>query len=87
MPKDHGFSVATYNILAGAYIQRGYYPRTPALVLNPAWRVPALTQHVSALQADLVCLQEVEVEVYASLRGSLGALGLGSRRSDALHRR
>jgi len=71
------FTVATYNLLASAYINRAWYPRSPALVLNPAWRVPALAQYVSALDADLLCLQEVEPDVLATLRTSLTGSGYG----------
>jgi mRNA deadenylase 3'-5' endonuclease subunit Ccr4 len=85
------FSVASYNVLAGAYIQRAWYPRTPATVLNPAWRVPALAQHVANLSADIFCLQEVEPETFATLRASLGERGYGAQyarqragRSDGL---
>ena len=46
------FTVATYNVLASAYIQRAWYRRTPALALTPAWRVPALVQHISNLGAE-----------------------------------
>jgi mRNA deadenylase 3'-5' endonuclease subunit Ccr4 len=70
---SYRFSVATYNLLASAYINRSWYPRTPAMVLNPAWRIPALAQYVSALKADLHCLQEVEPDVLATLRTSLGS--------------
>jgi mRNA deadenylase 3'-5' endonuclease subunit Ccr4 len=73
------FSVATYNVLASAYIHRAWYPRTPATVLNPAWRVPALVQHISKLTADILCLQEVEPETFATLRASLGARGYGAQ--------
>lgn len=69
------FTVATYNVLASAYIQRAHYPRTPAIVLNPAWRVPALVQYISSLKADILCLQEVEAETYMSLRTYLGVMG------------
>jgi len=69
------FSVVSYNILASAYIQRAWYRRTPALVLDPAWRVPALVQHISDLNADLFCLQEVEPETFVALRVSLGERG------------
>jgi len=67
------FSVATYNVLASAYANRAWYPRTPAMVLNPAWRVPALVQLIAALKSDLLCLQEVEPDVFATLRSALGA--------------
>jgi mRNA deadenylase 3'-5' endonuclease subunit Ccr4 len=65
-------SVVTYNVLASAYINHSWYPRTPRMVLNPAWRVPALAKYVSALDADLLCLQEVEPDVLATLRTTLG---------------
>jgi protein angel len=69
------FSVASYNVLATAYIQPARYRRSPALVLDPSWRIPALARHVSSLAADTVCLQEVESETFAALRARLTALG------------
>jgi CCR4-NOT transcription complex subunit 6 len=69
------FSVVSYNVLASAYIQRAWYRRTPALVLDPAWRVPALVQYISDLNADLFCLQEVEPESFVALRTFLGERG------------
>ena len=71
------FSVVSYNVLASAYIQRAWYRRTPALILDPAWRVPALVQHISDLNADLFCLQEVEPETFVALRTFLGERGYG----------
>lgn len=73
------FSVASYNVLAGAYVQRAWYRRTPALVLDPAWRVPALVQHISKLQADILCLQELEPETFVGLRTFLGERGYGAQ--------
>ncbi|HME63197.1 MAG TPA: endonuclease/exonuclease/phosphatase family protein [Candidatus Binatia bacterium] len=67
------FSLATYNVLANTYANRAWYRRTPSMVLNPAWRVPALVQHISALKTDVLCLQEVEPDVFATLRASLAA--------------
>jgi|SoiMetStandDraft_2_1073263.scaffolds.fasta_scaffold129587_1 mRNA deadenylase 3'-5' endonuclease subunit Ccr4 len=72
------FTVATYNVLASAYIQRAQYLRTPAMVLNPVWRVPALVQYISSLKADILCLQEVEPEFFVALRISLGTMGYGA---------
>jgi CCR4-NOT transcription complex subunit 6 len=54
------FSVASYNVLAGAYIHPGWYPGTPASVLALAWRKSAVVQRVADLGADVICLQEVE---------------------------
>jgi nocturnin len=71
------FSAVSYNVLASAYISRAWYRRTPALVLDPSWRVPALVQHISQLNADLFCLQEVEPETFVALRTFLGERGYG----------
>ena len=73
------FTVASYNILADAYIQRAGYPRTPRMVLNPAWRRRALVERVGALQADILCLQEVEPRIHAALGARLGVLGYGAQ--------
>ena len=62
------FTAVSYNVLAAAYIQRAWYRRTPALVLDPTWRVPALVQYISLLNADLICLQEVEPVTFVALR-------------------
>jgi len=72
------FSVVSYNVLATAYIQRAWYRRTPAMVLDPAWRVPALVQYLAKLNADLFCLQEVEPELFVALRTYLGERGYGA---------
>ena len=71
------FSVTTYNVLADAYANRAWYRRTPALVLDPTWRIPALVQYIAAIDADIICLQEVELRVLAALRLRLGAAGYG----------
>jgi mRNA deadenylase 3'-5' endonuclease subunit Ccr4 len=81
------FTVATYNVLASAYIQRAHYPRTPAMVLNPVWRVPALVQYISRLKADILCLQEVEPEFFVALRTSLGEMGYGAHYARKYARR
>jgi mRNA deadenylase 3'-5' endonuclease subunit Ccr4 len=81
------FTVATYNVLASAYIQRAHYPRTPAMVLNPIWRVPALVRYISSFKADILCLQEVEPESFVTLRTSLGEIGYGAHYARKYARR
>lgn len=68
------FSVASYNVLASAYIHYSRYRRTSKMVLDPAWRIPALMQRVASLAADVICLQEVEMDTFAALKARLGAL-------------
>src|SRR2546423_1309067 len=69
------FTVATYNVLASAYINPKWYPGVPEHLLRPETRVPALVRHVEALGADVACLQEVEPDVFAALNDRLGPLG------------
>ena len=69
------FTLTTWNVLATAYIQRAWYPRSPRKYLDPAWRVPALVRHAKQLGSDILCLQEVEPEVFAALAEGLGELG------------
>jgi mRNA deadenylase 3'-5' endonuclease subunit Ccr4 len=73
------FTVATYNVLASAYAHNARYPRTPATVLASAGRVPALAQYISSLNADILCLQEVEPEVLAALGARLGPRNYAQR--------
>lgn len=63
--------MATWNALATAYIRPAYYPRTPPALLHPAWRVPALVEHARRLDADLLCLQEVETAVFRAFEEGL----------------
>ena len=71
------FTVATYNVLADAYIRPGYFPRTPAKLLASGPRQACLLDRIAALGADVVCLQEVEGPRYAALLSHLGGLGYG----------
>lgn len=69
------FSFATWNVLATAYIKPAWYPRTGPDVLDPRWRVPALVRHAVALDVDILCLQEVEADVFAALQHGFNPLG------------
>lgn len=69
------FSVASYNVLANAYVHYGLYRRTPKIVLDRAWRSPAIVGNVINLAADVLCLQEVEPDTFAALKTRLYPLG------------
>src|SRR5262249_45986520 len=58
--REMAFRAATYNVLATAYIKPEWYAGVPPELLKPSWRVPALVRQVESLDADLLCLQEVE---------------------------
>src|SRR6266567_3346963 len=66
------FTMATWNVLATAYIRREYYPKTPPEVLDPVRRAPALASFAKSLGVDILCMQEVEREVFAGLEAGLG---------------
>jgi mRNA deadenylase 3'-5' endonuclease subunit Ccr4 len=69
------FVVASWNILATAYIRREWYPRTPRRFLDPSWRLPAVAKHALALDADILCLQEVEASAYDAIDRVLAPAG------------
>jgi mRNA deadenylase 3'-5' endonuclease subunit Ccr4 len=69
------FTVATYNILATAYIKPERYAGSAPELLQPQHRIPALVAHLVHLQADLFCLQEVEDGTYTAIEQRLSSLG------------
>jgi mRNA deadenylase 3'-5' endonuclease subunit Ccr4 len=73
------FRAVTYNVLADAYINPRWYVGVAPELLRPEWRLPALVRHVEALDADLLCLQEVEADTFAALDDRLGPLGYEGR--------
>lgn len=64
-------TVATWNLLADAYISPERYPNTPAERLDASARRPALLRALASLRADILCLQEVEPELYGLIAESL----------------
>lgn len=69
------FSVASYNILADAYVRPGYFPFSAREALDPVLRRPALARRIAGLAADVVCLQEVEPAALAAIEAHLTPLG------------
>lgn len=66
-----GLQVASYNVLADDYIVPERYPRSPASVLDPAWRHSAVATRAAGLGADVLCLQEVERPMLAAITRAL----------------
>lgn len=69
------FTLASYNILADAYVTRERYPLTPEAILEPAARREALLTRLVELDADVLCLQEVERAALTEIAGRLTPLG------------
>lgn len=63
--------VATYNILADAYIRPEYYPNCDAIDFVGATRHPRIEARVTALDADILLLQEVEHAMFVRLERRL----------------
>jgi mRNA deadenylase 3'-5' endonuclease subunit Ccr4 len=69
------FKAATWNVLATSYLGNGDYSLVPPRLLDPEWRVPAVARRAARLNCDLLCLQEVEPDVFAALLEGLTPLG------------
>jgi len=69
------FRIVSYNILADSYVNPRWYPNVDPEVLRWDRRKFALAERVARLDADIICLQEVETDAYVLLEGSLGAKG------------
>jgi mRNA deadenylase 3'-5' endonuclease subunit Ccr4 len=68
-------SIASYNILADSYVNPQWYPNVDPERLRWDRRKFALAERVAGLDADIVCLQEVEADAYDLLERSLGEKG------------
>jgi mRNA deadenylase 3'-5' endonuclease subunit Ccr4 len=73
------FTAVTWNILADPYIRPQSYPDTDPARLDPAWRRPAVLTRMAQLNADVLCLQEVEPVLFEAVRMLLGGLGYDGR--------
>jgi mRNA deadenylase 3'-5' endonuclease subunit Ccr4 len=69
------FRIASYNVLADSYVKPQWYPNVDPEILRWDRRKFALADGVARLDADIICLQEVEADAYALLEQSLGAKG------------
>jgi mRNA deadenylase 3'-5' endonuclease subunit Ccr4 len=66
-------------VLATAYLGKGDYSAVHAGLLDPERRIPAIVRHAIGLDADLLCLQEVEADVFDALHTGLEPLGYAGR--------
>ena len=69
------FSIASYNVLADSYINPAWYGGVDPGALEAAHRHPALAEHIAALTADVLCLQEVEPDVFELIQQRLRGSG------------
>lgn len=69
------FVLVTWNVLATDYIRRSFYPRVSTACLDARRRHPTIARRARELDADVLCLQEVDVEVFAAVESTLKPLG------------
>ena len=72
---SRSFRIASYNILADSYVNPQWYPNVDPEVLRWDRRKFALAERVLRLDADIICLQEVETDAYSLIEQSLVAKG------------
>lgn len=63
--------VVSYNILAQSYIKPQWYTRSQPETLTWEHRTNLLNKKLANLKADIMCLQEVEADIFESLEESL----------------
>lgn len=64
-------TIATWNILATAYIRPQFYPNVDPAHLDPLGRIPAVAKRARELNADILCLQEVERASFDAIQKEL----------------
>ncbi|CAN0242487.1 unnamed protein product, partial [Phaeothamnion confervicola] len=60
------FRVATYNLLAEIYATQSQYPTCDFWALSWGYRKNNLLRELAEAKADILCLQEVQADAYAS---------------------
>ena len=68
---SHKIKVASYNVLANSYIKLEWYTRSNPEVLQWENRKNLLTKKITEINADIICLQEVETDAFEVLENSL----------------
>jgi mRNA deadenylase 3'-5' endonuclease subunit Ccr4 len=72
------FNAVTYNVLAPSYAHPDRYPLCPGGALDAARRRALLLARLTELDADLLCLQELEPDIHDELRARLDASHRGA---------
>lgn len=71
--------LATWNVLCDAYLRPSLYPAVPPKWLEPHTRLPAVIRRALQLDADVLCLQEVDAHTAQALNTALGQHGYVGR--------
>ncbi len=65
--------VVSWNVLADAYVKPEWFPNSEVRHLDPAWRRPALLDRFVSANADVLCLQEIEPDLFEAAKARLVA--------------
>lgn len=65
------FTAVTYNVLAQAYVFPDRYPTSPPEALQAEPRRRRVVERLLAIDADLLCLQEAEHELFRDLQAAM----------------
>ena len=68
-------SLVSWNILAPKWASPAKYTWTPPNVLAWDRRQRAIVENLATIDADIICLQEVQVDLWEELNANLGELG------------
>ena len=68
-------SLVTWNILAPSFAHAHKYPWASPDQLSWEWRQARIVEQLAAIDADMICLQEVEVALWDELHQRLAKLG------------
>jgi endonuclease/exonuclease/phosphatase family metal-dependent hydrolase len=71
--------LATWNVLADAYVKPERYRDVEPGLLEPRARLDAVVRRAAGLDADVLCLQEVDARCAAALTAHLAPLGYTGR--------
>lgn len=72
MNEQSRFIAVTWNVLAQAYVSPDRYPVSPPEALDPHLRRRRIIERLITLDADLLCLQEAEHDVFRELQAAIG---------------
>lgn len=60
-------TIASWNVLATSYMRPAYFADCDPAALEPVARRARVLEHVAGLDADVICLQEVEQDLFDAL--------------------
>ncbi|GAB2263777.1 hypothetical protein Droror1_Dr00025911 [Drosera rotundifolia] len=76
-PDRFKFSMVSYNILAQVYVKSAFFPHSPSACLKWKQRSQAVLSLLKSLEADFLCLQEVD-EYYEFYKAKMEQTGYSS---------